>query len=206
MSLPRAAPELVALCSAEPELTDWVRAGRPATFLRFRPRRLYFGQSRLDRRRAAELGELRRMKPRVLSSIGCVVGLLGIFAAVLAHHVISRLPEQPPGWQMDVDVGENFKWQLGNRPAVPPEPAPVVSRDTMSLAAIAIGCVAIAFAVASWIRREGVALGVLAAFLGTAAIAWEQVLFVFALFVFAGGPMIWVYWLQAERQKANAAD
>src|SRR5262245_27790317 len=115
------------------------------------------------------------MKSRALGTIGCVVGLLGVFATVLAQHVISRPPEQPPGWEVEVDLAENLKWRYGNRPPAPPEPTPVISRDSMTLAAIAIGCVALALAVASWIRREGIALGAIASFLGVAAIAWEQV-------------------------------
>jgi hypothetical protein len=106
------------------------------------------------------------MKRRMLGTIGCIFGLLGVFAAVLAHHVIARAPEQPPGWEVEVNITENVKWRYGNKPPAPPESTPLVSRDSMTLAAIGMACVAIAFSVASWIRREGIALGVLASFLG----------------------------------------
>jgi len=143
------------------------------------------------------------MKLRVLSTIGCVVGLLGVFAAVLAHHVISRPPEQPPGWEVEVNIAESLKWRYGNLPPTSPKPTPVISRDSMAIVAIATGCIAFAFAVASWIRREGIALGVLASFLGVAAIAWEHVLIIFALFVIAGGPAVWIHWLRAEHKKSS---
>jgi hypothetical protein len=138
------------------------------------------------------------MKRRVLGTIGCIIGLLSVLAAVLAHHVIARAPEQPPGWEVEVNLTEKVKWRYGNKPPAPPELRPLVSRDSMTMAAVGMGCVAIAFSVASWIRREGIALGVLASFLGAAAIAWEQVLVVFALFVFAGGPLLWVQWIWRE--------
>ncbi|MCI0332740.1 MAG: hypothetical protein L0228_05915 [Planctomycetes bacterium] len=73
------------------------------------------------------------------------------------------------------------------------------------MAAITIGCVAMVLAVSSWIRREGIVLGVFAAFLGAAAIAWEQALILFALFVFAGGPAVCADWPRRERRKSTKA-
>ena len=139
-----------------------------------------------------------------LGTIGCVVGLLGVFAAVLAHHVIARRPELPPSWELNVDVSDKLQWRYGNAPPPRVETA-ATWRDSVMLTAVAIGCVAIAFAVGSWIRREGVTLGMLATFLGIAAIAWEQVLLVFALFVFAGGPMFWFQWAFRDRGKTSRA-
>ena len=40
--------------------------------------------------------------------------------------------------------------------------------------------------------------------LAAAAIAWEQVLVVFILFVLVGGPGLWIWWPGKEREKAIA--
>jgi hypothetical protein len=149
--------------------------------------------------------KLGRMKRRVLGTVACVVGLAGVLTAVLAHHVVARAPEPPPSWEVNVNIGDALKWRYGNAPPAAPAQRSLISRDSMALVAIGVGCVAIAFAVASWIRREGVALGVLALFLGAAAIAWEQVVVLFGLFILVGGPAVWFYWPWAERRKLSRA-
>jgi hypothetical protein len=131
------------------------------------------------------------MKRRVLGTSACVVGLLGVIVAVLAFHVVAPPPDPPPGWEVQVNVTKHLKWRFGNRPEAPPQPAQLVSHESLKLTAVAIGCVAIVLAVASWIRREGATLGFMACFLGVSAIAWQTVLVVFAIFMFVGGPVIW---------------
>lgn len=141
------------------------------------------------------------MNPRALGITGCVIGLLGVIATILAHHVIERPPEKPPSWEINVAITEKLKWRYGNQPKPQPPPASIVSRDSMQLAATVIGATAILFAVASWIRREGISLGLIAAFLGTAAIAWEIVVVVFALSVFSGLPAVWFDFAQYRRRE-----
>jgi hypothetical protein len=131
------------------------------------------------------------MKRRVLGTSACVVGLLGVIVAVLAFHVVAPPSDPPPGWEVQVNVTKHLKWRFGNRPEAPPQPAQLVSHESLKLTAVAIGCVAIVLAVASWIRREGATLGFMACFLGVSAIAWQTVLVVFAIFMFVGGPVIW---------------
>jgi hypothetical protein len=130
---------------------------------------------------------------------------VGVIAAVLAFHVVAPPAEPPPGWEVELNVGKGMKWRLGNRPAPPPQPATLVSRESIKLAAVILGCIAIALAVASWIRREGLALGLLGAFLGISAIAWETILIVFAVFVFVGGPVLWFDRPWPQRRKASIA-
>ena len=138
---------------------------------------------------------------RVLGTTACVVGLCGVIAAVVAHHVIARTPEHPPGWSFDVKITEKLNFRVGTLPPEPPTPV-TTERDKLKLAAIVIGCFALAISVGSWIRGEGIALGVLASFLGVAAIAWEQALFIFLAFILTGGPAMWISWPASEQRKA----
>jgi len=135
---------------------------------------------------------------RVLASMACVVGLCGVITAVVAHHVIARVPEQSRGWTIDAKLTEKLKFHVGTLPPEAPPPV-TTARDKAELVAIAFGCITFVLAVGSWIRGEGIALGVLASFLGVAAIAWEQTLFVLALFIFVGGPSLWYSWPASER-------
>jgi hypothetical protein len=144
------------------------------------------------------------MKRRILGISACVVGLVGVVAAVLAFHVVAPPPDPPPGWEVQVNVTKHLKWKFGNRPEAPPPPAQLLSHERLKLAAVVIGCVAIALSVASWIRREGATLGFLGAFLGVSAIAWQTVLVVFAIFVFAGGPVIWFDWPRSGSREATS--
>lgn len=141
---------------------------------------------------------------RILGMIACIVGLCGVITAVLAHHVIARTPERPPGWSLDAELTKKIKFRVGTLPPQAP-PADVTARDKAKLVAIAFGCVALAIAVGSWVRGEGIALGVLASFLGVAAIAWEQALLVFLVFIFVGGPAVWYYWPASEGRKSDAS-
>jgi hypothetical protein len=143
------------------------------------------------------------MKRRILGTSACIVGLLGVLAAVLAFHVVAPPPSPPPGWEVQVNVTRHLKWRFGNRPEAPPEPATLMSHERLKLAAVIIGCVAIPLAVASWIRREGATLGFVGCFLGVSAIAWQTVLVVFAIFMFVGGPVIWFDRPWAERRKST---
>jgi hypothetical protein len=143
------------------------------------------------------------MKPHALGITGCVIGLLGVIATILSHHVIDRPPEQPPSWEINLNFSEKLNWRYGNAPPAPPPSTSLVSRDSMQLAATVIGSIAILFAVASWIRREGISLGLIAAFLGAAAIAWEIVVVTFALFVFSGFPAFWFDLIQYKRREAS---
>jgi hypothetical protein len=145
------------------------------------------------------------MKSRILGTIACVVGLVGVLAAVLAFHVVAPPPDPPPGWEVQVNLTKKFQWKFGNRPEAPPEPARLLSHERLKLAAIIIGCVAITLAVASWIRREGATLGFVGCFLGVSAIAWQTVLVVFAIFMFVGGPVIWFDRPWSRRGKTAAA-
>jgi hypothetical protein len=145
------------------------------------------------------------MKRRILGTSACIVGLLGVLAAVFAFHVVAPPPDPPPGWEVQINVTQKLKWRFGNRPEVPPEPATLLSHEWLKLAAVIIGSVAIALAVASWIRREGATLGFVGCFLGVSAIAWETVIVVFAIFMFVGGPVIWFDRPWAERRKAATA-
>jgi hypothetical protein len=126
-----------------------------------------------------------------------------VIGTILSHHVIDRPPEQPPSWELNLNFTEKIKWRYGNTPPAPPPSTSPVSRDSMQLAATVIGSVAIIFAVASWIRREGISLGLIAAFLGTAAIAWEIVVVVFAISVFSGLPAIWFDLAQYKRRETS---
>jgi hypothetical protein len=145
------------------------------------------------------------MKRRVLGTSACVVGLVGVIAAVLAFHVVAPPPDPPPGWEVQVNVTKHLKWRFGNRLEPAPEPATLVSYESLKLAGVIIGCVAIALAVASWIRREGATLGFVGCFLGVSAIAWETVLVVFAIFMFVGGPVIWFDRPWSARRETTAA-
>ena len=143
------------------------------------------------------------MKSHALGITGCVIGLLGVIATILSHHVIDRPPEQPPSWEINLNLSEKLKWRYGNAPPTPSPSTSPVSRDSAQLAATVIGSVAILFAVASWIRREGISFGLIAAFLGAAAIAWEIVVVTFALFVFSEFPAFWFDLIQYKRREAS---
>ena len=60
------------------------------------------------------------MKRRILGTIGCVIGLLGVVAAVLAYHVVERAPEQPPGWSIEAELTKKIKLHYGT--SLPTEP------------------------------------------------------------------------------------
>jgi hypothetical protein len=128
---------------------------------------------------------------RILGIMACIVGLCGVIAAVLAHHVIDQPRKQPPGWSAELKLSEKVNLHVGSPRYVEP-PAATVLRERVTVAAVIMGCAAIALAVGSWIRREGIALGVMACFLGLAAIAWEQALLVFIVFILVGGPTLWI--------------
>ena len=57
---------------------------------------------------------------RILGTVACVVGLCGVITTVLAHHVIDRTPERPPGWSFEAKFSEKLKLRAGTLPAEEP--------------------------------------------------------------------------------------
>ncbi len=144
------------------------------------------------------------MKRRLLGIIACVVGLLGVVAAVVAFHVIRT---SPPGALAASVQGKifNIEFEFGSPPPPPRVPSGV-SRDQVATVAMGLGCLAIGIAVASWIRRERPALGFIACYLGVAAIAWEWFLIVVCLYIFVGGPTLWHSRPWSEHRKPAPAE
>ncbi|MBR0873073.1 hypothetical protein JQ633_22135 [Bradyrhizobium tropiciagri] len=130
---------------------------------------------------------------RRLGIIGSIVGLLALMAAVLPQWVIPMVAPPPPVDQVVVDTGSRVKDRLvarlkGVEYQAPHREPSLGSRlhGNLSLAAISLGLLAIAFAVFSVIFREEKLLAGVSATLGVCAIAVEVSMFLIGiLFILA---------------------
>ena len=139
---------------------------------------------------------------RTLGALACIVGLCGVVAAAVGYHVLThRRSEGTPGWTVETTLTKKWNFRFGTVPAEAPLPPQAAAAERAKLVAAWMGIAAISLAVFSWIRREGIALGVMACFLGVAAMAWEQAIIIFMALILIGGPALWFYWPWSEARK-----
>jgi len=117
---------------------------------------------------------------RRLGMIGSIVGLLALIAAVLPHWALPVLFPPPPADQVIVDTGHRVKERLtahksGVEYKAPRQEKSLADRlsQNSSLAAIALGLLAITFAVFALAFREEKLLAGIAVSLGFVSIAIE---------------------------------
>ena len=122
---------------------------------------------------------------RWFGSIGSIIGLLALIAAVLPHWVLPMIYPPPPVDKVIVDTGHRLKDRLIARAKGVEYQAPVQEKSAgarlssdLAAGAVALGLFAIAFSVFSLIRREEKLLAGVSATLGIAAIAFEFSFFV----------------------------
>ena len=123
--------------------------------------------------------------PRRLGVIGCIVGLVAFIAAVLPHWIVPMIYPPPPADQVIVDTGHRIKDRLVARAKGVEYQAPKPKKsagsslsEMSSTAAVALGLLAILFAVLSLIFREEKLLAAVAGGLGAGAIAVEISFFI----------------------------
>lgn len=130
---------------------------------------------------------------RRLGIIGSIVGLLALMAAILPQWVLPVIAPPPPVDQVVVDTGSRVKDRIVARLKGVEYQAPKRERSlgdqlhgNLSIAAIALGLLAISLAVFSVIFREEKLLAGISAALGVSAIAFElSMLLLGLLFVIA---------------------
>ena len=129
-------------------------------------------------------------QPRRLGIIGSIVGLLALIAAVLPHWVVPVIDPPPPIDQVVVETGQRVKDRIAARIKGVEYPAPKREKSlgdrlsaSLSTTAIALGLLAIAFAVFSLIFREEKLLAGVSATLGVCAIAFEVSMFLIGVLV-----------------------
>ncbi|MBI5265379.1 MAG: hypothetical protein HY852_26600 [Bradyrhizobium sp.] len=117
---------------------------------------------------------------RRLGTIGSIVGLLALVAAVLPHWVLPVMFPPPPVDQVIVDTGHRVKERLVARAKGVEYQAPRPEKslghrwsDGLSIAALSLGLLAITLAVVSRIFHEEKLLAGVSAVLGVGAIAFE---------------------------------
>jgi hypothetical protein len=117
---------------------------------------------------------------RRFGTIGSIVGLLALVAAVLPHWVIPMVFPPPPIDQVIVDTGHRLKERLIARAKGTEYHAPQRERtdadrwnDGLAIAAVSLGLLAIVFAVCALIFREERVLAGTATALGVGAIAFQ---------------------------------
>jgi hypothetical protein len=117
---------------------------------------------------------------RRLGSIGSIVGVLALMAAVLPHWVVPMVFPPPPADQVIVDTGHRIKDRVIARVKGVEYQAPRIEKsagrswsETASATAISLGLLAILLSVLALIFREERLLAGVAATLGTGAIAVE---------------------------------
>ena len=117
---------------------------------------------------------------RRFGTIGSIVGLLALVAAVLPHWVIPMVFPPPPIDQVIVDTGHRLKDRLIARAKGIEYHAPKRERtdagrwnDGLAIGAVSLGLLAIVFAVCSLIFREERLLAGVSTALGVGAIAFE---------------------------------
>jgi len=128
---------------------------------------------------------------RRLGTIGCVMGLIALVAAILPHWVLPAVYPPPPAAPVNVHLGLSPRGGLAVRFGDAERQAPRPDRaraarwsDASSLAAISLGLLAIVLAVAALIFREERLLAGVAAALGVAAIGVEVSVIAFGVFLF----------------------
>ncbi|CCD86403.1 conserved membrane protein of unknown function [Bradyrhizobium sp. ORS 285] len=138
-------------------------------------------------------------RSRRLGSIGSVVGLLALVAAILPHWVLPAIDPPPPIDKVLVDVGHRVKDRLVARIKGVDYQAPVRERSwtdrlhqQLPLAAVSLGLLAIILGVVGQLRREERHIAAMATTLGGCAIAVQLsfvlmgVLIVVAIIYFIG--------------------
>ena len=127
---------------------------------------------------------------RRLGIVGSLIGLLALIAAVLPHWVMPIISPPPPVDQVIVDTGHSLKQRLiarakGVEYRAPKHEQSMADRwsEELSAGAVALGLLAIVFAVLSLIFREEKLLAGVSAALGAGAIAFEVSIFVLGTFV-----------------------
>jgi hypothetical protein len=131
---------------------------------------------RLHRRQAAMTDGIARS--RRLGTIGSVVGLLALAAAVLPHWVLPAIDPPPPIDKVIVDVGHRVKDRLLARIKGVDDHAPVHApswtdrlHQQLPAAAVSLGLLAIILGVVGQLRREERHIAAMATTLGGCAIA-----------------------------------
>jgi hypothetical protein len=117
---------------------------------------------------------------RRFGTIGSIVGLLALIAAVLPHWVIPMVFPPPPIDQVIVDTGHRLKERLIARAKGIEYQAPKREKteadrwnDGLAISAVSLGLLAIVFAVCSLIFREERLLAGVSTALGVGAIAFQ---------------------------------
>ncbi|WP_315722078.1 MULTISPECIES: hypothetical protein [unclassified Bradyrhizobium] len=138
-------------------------------------------------------------RSRRLGSIGSVVGLFALVAAVLPHWVLPVIDPPPPIDKVVVDVGHRVKDRLVARIKGVDYQAPVHEpswtdrlQQQLPVAAVLLGLLAIILGVVGQLRREERHIAAMATTLGSCAIAVQLsfvlmgVLIVMAIIYFVG--------------------
>ena len=117
---------------------------------------------------------------RRFGTIGTIVGLLALIAAVMPHWIIPMIYPPPPVDQLIVDTGHRLKQRLIARVKGIEYQAPQREKsdaerwnERLAVGAVSFGLLAIAFAVCSLLFREEKLLAGVSAALGAGAIAFE---------------------------------
>ena len=156
------------------------------------------------------------MNKRIL---GLVALLAGLAAVVVAFTVLASCEEpSKPAEEPDegfkfavqsqpVEKGKgwsvHFRWAFHQKSQEPsPPPAQAMSQANARRLVIALGVVAIGLAIASWVRKEGVrlglvscVLGVLACLMGTFAVAFTMIGVLLLIALFSGGAEVLLFFL-----------
>ncbi|NPU13492.1 hypothetical protein HL667_14770 [Bradyrhizobium sp. 83012] len=138
-------------------------------------------------------------RSRRLGSIGSLVGLLALVAAILPHWVLPMIDPPPPIDKVIVDVGHRVKDRLVAHIKGVDYQAPARERSwtdrlhqQLPLAAVSLGLLAIILGVIGQLRREERHIAAMATTLGGCAIAVQLsfvlmgVLIVMAIIYFVG--------------------
>ncbi len=123
-----------------------------------------------------------------LGSLGLVVGVVALVAAVAGPHIAKALkpPEPPPQKLSDtlVEAGDKFVGRLLDRargkqaqPAAEPPPVPSATPWDwyLSVAATSLGLVGALSGTVGWVRREDHRLAASAIVTGSLAVAWAYI-------------------------------
>ena len=152
------------------------------------------------------------MNKRILGFGALLAGLAAIvvaFTLLDSHEEPSKLAEEPdeglrfPIQSRPVEKGKgwsvHFRWAFHQKSQ---EPSPPPAQGNARRLVIALGVVAIGLAIASWVRKEGVrlglvscVLGVLTCLMGTFVIAFTMIGVFLLIALFSGGAELLLFFL-----------
>jgi hypothetical protein len=138
------------------------------------------------------------MKRRWVGITAVLVACVALTLTLIAIYAIpAPLPPPSPQLQTQFSVTINqlkLGWRSRSQPVqpIPPtSPPPYFTRERVERWGLVTAMIAVAIAVAGWVRREGFWLSFLACNLAAAAIAWH--VFVVTLFVLGWSGLIFVF-------------